>query len=84
MISPSQYCTEKFISAFDLKKFGKEDAVLTVGYPRNDYLFKFTDDECKNIKLKLNIPMDKKLFYMHQHLEITNIVQKMVLKFRIL
>ena len=61
MISPSQYCTEKFISAFDLKKFGKEDAVLTVGYPRNDYLFKFTDDECKNIKLKLNIPMDKKV-----------------------
>lgn len=36
MISPSQYCTEKFISAFDLKKFGKEDAVLTVGYPRNE------------------------------------------------
>ena len=61
MISPSKYCTAKFISAFNMKNVSKENNVLTTGYPRNDYLFKFTKDQCTNIKKELNIPTDKKV-----------------------
>lgn len=61
MISPSEYCTEKFISAFRMKDVHKEDKVLTTGYPRNDYLFKVTDEDCQEIKSRLNIPKDKKV-----------------------
>lgn len=61
MISPSQYCTDRFISAFDLKKFNKEGVVLTNGYPRNDYLFLVTDKECEEIKEKFGIGKDKKV-----------------------
>ncbi len=61
MVSPSDYCTEKFISAFNLKAVNKEDCVLTLGYPRNDFLFKVTDEQCKEIKNKLGILEDKKV-----------------------
>lgn len=61
MISPSEYCTEKFISAFHLKAVHKEDRVLTMGYPRNDFLFRATDKQCMEIKTKLGIPGDKKV-----------------------
>lgn len=61
MISPSKYCTDKFISAFNMKNVSKENNVLTTGYPRNDYLFKFTKDQCTNIKKELNIPTNKKV-----------------------
>lgn len=61
MISPSEYCTKKFISAFRMKEANKEDRVLTTGYPRNDYLFKATKAECQEIKKQLQIPQDKKV-----------------------
>lgn len=61
MISPSEYCTEKFISAFRMKDVNKEDKVLTTGYPRNDYLFKATKEDCEKIKKQLKIPEDKKV-----------------------
>lgn len=61
MISPSDYCTEKFISAFKMKDVNKEDRVLTTGYPRNDFLFKKTEKDCMEIKEKLNIPENKKV-----------------------
>ncbi len=61
MISPSQYCTERFISAFHLKAVHKENRVLTVGYPRNDFLFQATEVQCRQIKEKLNIPENKKV-----------------------
>lgn len=61
MISPSKYCTEKFISAFRLRDVHKEDRVLTTGYPRNDYLFQATEEDCIRIKKNLNIPKDKKV-----------------------
>lgn len=61
MVSPSEYCTEKFISAFNLKAVNKEDCVLTLGYPRNDFLFKATDEQCNEIKERLGIPKDKKV-----------------------
>lgn len=61
MVSPSNYCTEKFVSAFNLNAVGKEDCVLTLGYPRNDYLFTVTDEQCVEIKSKLGIPEGKKV-----------------------
>ena len=61
MISPSEYCTEKFVSAFRMKDVNKENKVLTTGYPRNDYLFKATKEDCVAIKKQLNIPENKKV-----------------------
>ena len=61
MVSPSAYCTDKLISAFNLKKLHKEDVVLETGYPRNDRLFQFTKEDVADIKEKYNIPADKKV-----------------------
>lgn len=61
MISPSDYCTEKFISAFKMKAVNKEDRVLTTGYPRNDFLFKKSEEDGIKIKKELNIPENKKV-----------------------
>lgn len=61
MISPSAYCTEKLISAFNLKALHKEQIVLETGYPRNDRLFCYTEDEIAAIKDRYSIPKDKKV-----------------------
>lgn len=59
MISPSKYCSEKYISAFGLK--GREDIVLETGYPRNDALFTFDQAKVNSILRELDIPRNKKL-----------------------
>lgn len=61
IISPSSFFTEKITSAFNLKSIGKENIFVEKGYPRNDYLYTFTDKECNEIKYKLDIPKDKKV-----------------------
>ena len=58
MISPSKFCTEKFISAFKLKN---PNIILETGYPRNDYLYSYTKTDVENIKKKLKIPSNKKV-----------------------
>lgn len=58
MISPSPFCTEKFASAFDLEH---PEILKEVGYPRNDYLFNFTNEDVNRIKKSLNIPEGKKV-----------------------
>lgn len=55
ILSPSAYCSEKFISAWNLKETGRENAVLEVGYPRNDFLINATDTDVRNIKKKLGL-----------------------------
>ncbi len=60
MISPSKYCTEKLVSAFNLKLLGKEGIVLETGYPRNDSLFILSEERIDSIKKRLGIPRDKK------------------------
>lgn len=62
-ISPSRYCTEKFISAFNLKNLGKEDIIIEKGYPRNDFLFNKSQKEINEIKKKLGIPKNKKVIF---------------------
>lgn len=61
MISPSGFCTEKFVSAFGLDLVGREDIILETGYPRNDDLRNFTEEKAERIKTKLGIPKDKKV-----------------------
>jgi len=61
MVSPSSFCTEKFISAFNLKAVGKENIVIEKGYPRNDYLINYHDKDIEKIKKKLKLPKDKKI-----------------------
>lgn len=60
-ISPSKYCTEKFISAFNLKKLGKKDIIIEEGYPRNDSLFNRSKKDIDLLKEKMGIPKDKKV-----------------------
>lgn len=61
MLSPSAFCTEKFTSAFNLKKLKKEDIMIEEGYPRNDYLLKHTKEDVDRLKENLGIPKDKKV-----------------------
>ena len=60
-ISPSKFCTEKFTSAFNLKKLNNENIFIEKGYPRNDYLFNYKKSDIKKIKKELNIPLNKKV-----------------------
>ncbi|MFR5876502.1 MAG: CDP-glycerol glycerophosphotransferase family protein [Eubacterium sp.] len=58
MISPSEFCTEKFASAFNLPD---KSIIQTIGYPRNDFLYNYTHNDVESIKEKLEIPSDKKV-----------------------
>lgn len=60
-ISPSKFASEKFISAWNLRKIGKENIILEEGYPRNDFLFKYNNKDVDNIKKQLGITSDKKI-----------------------
>lgn len=60
-LSPSPFATEKFTSAFDLKKLGKEDIIIETGYPRNDLLYNYTEEEVAATRAQLNIPEGKKV-----------------------
>ena len=52
-ISPSKFATEKFISAWNLKEIGKDDIIIEKGYPRNDFLFNYTQDDVERIKKEI-------------------------------
>lgn len=60
-ISPSRFASQVFRSAFALDTLGKEDILIETGYPRNDFLFRFTESDVKKIKTKLSIPKGKKI-----------------------
>ena len=65
-ISPSKFASEKFISAWNLKEIGKEDIIIEKGYPRNDFLFKYTENDVKEIKERIigeNIQGKKIILY---------------------
>lgn len=55
ILSPSDFATEKFISAWNLKQAGKEHAVIQEGYPRNDFLLNHTPADVQRIKSELHI-----------------------------
>ena len=55
MVSPSKFTSEKLRSAFNLKKVHKENNIIEQGYPRNDFLYNYTEEDVKKIKQKLGI-----------------------------
>ena len=61
VLSPSDFYTEKFTSAFHLKALGKEHVFIQKGYPRNDFLYTLTDEIIAELKKSLLIPEGKKV-----------------------
>lgn len=62
LLSPCTFATEKFRTAWNLKALGKEDAIIEVGYPRNDFLVNHTEEDVARIKRKLSLDnLDKKI-----------------------
>lgn len=57
MISPSSFTTEVFQSAFAINK----ERLIETGYPRNDILSNYQDEDIDQIKTQLNLPKDKKV-----------------------
>ncbi len=60
-ISPSDFTTEKLISAFNLEAVGRQNAIIQQGYPRNDALFNRSDEYVEKIKTEFNISQNKKV-----------------------
>ena len=59
-LSPSKFASEKFISAWNLKEIGKENIIIEEGYPRNDFLFNYTEKDIIKIKKRLGIEKDNR------------------------
>lgn len=60
-LSPSEFYSEKIGSAYAQSKEDINRKFVKCGYPRNDFLFSFTQEDIESIKTKLNIPSDKKV-----------------------
>lgn len=60
-ISPSEYASTHFKSAFGLTDMNMENIIIETGYPRNDYLTRFTPSDVQTIKTNLKLPQDKKV-----------------------
>jgi CDP-glycerol glycerophosphotransferase len=60
-LSPSAFASEKFITAFNLHRRGRQDAILEVGYPRNDFLATHTTEDVARVRAELDIPEDRKV-----------------------
>ena len=61
LLSPSDFYTEKLTSAFDLKGAGHNVRIVQEGYPRNDFLTRYTAGQAAEIREKLGIPAGKKV-----------------------
>ena len=62
-LSPSKFATEKFTSAFNLINLGKKDIIIEEGYPRNELLFTYKQDDVKRLKEKFGVPEGKKVIF---------------------
>lgn len=61
IISPSKFASEKFATAWNLKNTNRLHKILEIGYPRNDFLYNYKEENCIKIKEKLNISKNKKV-----------------------
>lgn len=61
LLSPSPFTTKVFSSAWNLQNTNNIDKIIEVGYPRNDFLYNYTDKDIKVIKEKLQLPNNKKI-----------------------
>jgi CDP-glycerol glycerophosphotransferase len=60
MVSPSPFTTKVFASAFGLTELNKTDALLEIGYPRNDALHAPTTADISNARGRIGLPADDK------------------------
>ena len=60
-LSPSPFASACFRSAWQLERWGKGDAILEVGYPRNDALVNAPADAGAAIRSRLGIPAGKRV-----------------------
>lgn len=60
-ISPSEFASAKFDSAFRLSRLGLGHILTITGYPRNDLLYHFDDAFVRTQRQKLGIPEGKKV-----------------------
>lgn len=62
LISPSHEASWRLREAFNLEKlFPDKDIIIETGYPRNDFLFKYNEEDVENMREELGIPIDKKV-----------------------
>lgn len=61
LLSPSAYTSEKLASAYALTEEEKKTKIVELGYPRNVFLFKYTEEDVARIKESLRIPEGKKI-----------------------
>lgn len=61
LLSPSKFASDKFKSAWNLKEVNKENVIIEKGYPRNDFLYNFKQEDIEKIKSDLNLPSGKKI-----------------------
>lgn len=60
LLSPCAFATEKFTTAWNLKEWGKADAVIETGYPRNDFLVNHTSADADLIRKKLGLENEER------------------------
>ncbi len=60
-LSPSKFYTEKIASAYAQSAEDIEKKFIECGYPRNDFLFSYTEEDVKRIREKFKIPENKKV-----------------------
>lgn len=61
IFSPAPAMTGIMESTFGLNRLGKKAEVPEVGYPRNDFLFKYTEEDVLRAKMSIGIPLEKKV-----------------------
>lgn len=61
LLAQSRFAAERFVSAFDLGRLGKADAVAVTGYPRNDDLVGITGERAAALKRRFGLPDDKRV-----------------------
>lgn len=61
MVSPSKFVTDKYKSAFNLSASNPNVKIIEKGYPRNDFISNFSDNDVKRIKKSLEIKTNKKI-----------------------
>jgi CDP-glycerol glycerophosphotransferase len=61
LLSPSAFTTEKLCSAFNIPEERRKSMIIEEGYPRNDALFQYTQEQLQAFKERLKLPDGKKV-----------------------
>lgn len=61
LLSPSRFASEKFLTSFNLDGLGREETIFESGYPRNDFMYTYTEGDVARIRAGLDLPEGKKV-----------------------